>query len=154
MDTAIIHSGNSLKIHRFLKSGPQPFFSQQGAKKIIVTACHLCKLKLPFTSPDVIWTIPKNFLTSWIDFTVLPCYLNSSKKITCLLGKLKTEFTSVIAKSTSPGLLDSSFFARWSVWLSIRWTCMLCTVVCAKILNEIFLHINELLLQYNFFKNC
>ena len=43
----------------------------QGAKKIIFTACHLGKLKLAFTSPDVISTSPKNFLTSRIDFTVL-----------------------------------------------------------------------------------
>ena len=31
------------------------------------------------------------------------CYSNSSKNIACLTGKLKTEFTSPIAKSTSPG---------------------------------------------------
>ena len=43
----------------------------QGAKKIIFTACHLGKLKLAFTSPDVISTSPKNFLTSRIDGTVL-----------------------------------------------------------------------------------
>ena len=43
----------------------------QGAKKIIFTACHLGKLKLAFTSPDVISTSPKSFLTSRIDFTVL-----------------------------------------------------------------------------------
>ena len=44
---------------------------QQGAKKIIFTACHSGKLKLAFTSPDVISTSPKNVLTSRIDFTVL-----------------------------------------------------------------------------------
>ena len=43
----------------------------QDAKKIIFTACHLGKLKLVFTSPDVISTSPKNVLTSRIDFTVL-----------------------------------------------------------------------------------
>ena len=43
----------------------------QGAKKIIFTACHLGKLKLAFTSPGVISTSPKSFLTSRIDFTVL-----------------------------------------------------------------------------------
>ena len=42
---------------------------KQGAKKIIFTACHLGKLKLAFTSPDVISTSPKNFLTSRIDFS-------------------------------------------------------------------------------------
>ena len=44
---------------------------QQGAKKIIFTACHSGKLKLAFTSPDVISTSPKIFLTSRIDFTAL-----------------------------------------------------------------------------------
>ena len=34
------------------------------------------------------------------------------KKFTCLLGKLKTEFTSPIAKSTGAGLSDMTFFAR------------------------------------------
>ena len=43
----------------------------QGAKKIIFTACHSGKLKLAFTSPDVMSTSPKNFLTSRIDLTVL-----------------------------------------------------------------------------------
>ena len=42
-------------------------------------------------------------------------YSNSSKNITCMLGKLKTEFTSLIAKSTNPGLSDTTFFAR--CWL-------------------------------------
>ena len=41
------------------------------AKKVIFTACHLGKLKLAFTSPNVISTCPPNFLMSRIDFTVL-----------------------------------------------------------------------------------
>ena len=40
------------------------------------------------------------------------CYLNSSKNITCPSGKLKTELSSPIAKSTGPGLSDTTFFAR------------------------------------------
>ena len=43
------------------------------------------------------------------------CYSNSSKDLTCPSGKLKTEFTGPIAKSTSPGLSDSTFFARCSL---------------------------------------
>ena len=43
----------------------------QGTKKIIFTACHSGKLKLAFTSPDIISTSPKSLLTSRIDFTVL-----------------------------------------------------------------------------------
>ena len=46
----------------------------QGAKKIIFTASHSGKLKLAFTSPDIISTSPKSFLTGRIDFTVLPSF--------------------------------------------------------------------------------
>ena len=66
----------------------------QGAKKIIFTAS------------------PKSFLTSRIHFTILLLF-EFLKKITCTSGKLKTEFTSPKAKSTSPGLSDTTFFARW-----------------------------------------
>ena len=86
---------------------------EQDAKKIIFTASHSGKLKLAFTSPDVISTSPKSFLTSRIDFTVLPLFKFRKKNITCWSGKLKTEFTSPIAKSTSPGISDTTFFARW-----------------------------------------
>ena len=43
----------------------------QGAKKVIFTACHSGKLRLAYTSPNVISTSPKIFLMSIIDFTVL-----------------------------------------------------------------------------------
>ena len=42
-----------------------------GAKKVIFTACHLGKLKLTFTSPNVISTSLKNVLMRPIDLTVL-----------------------------------------------------------------------------------
>ena len=41
------------------------------------------------------------------------CRLNSSKCSTCPSGKLRTEFTSPIAKSTSSRLSDTTFFAGW-----------------------------------------
>ena len=43
--------------------------------------------------------------------------LNSSKNFTCLSGKLSSKFTSLIAKFPSPGLSDTTCFARWSVVL-------------------------------------
>ena len=43
----------------------------QGAKKITFTAYHSGKLKLAFTSADVISTSLRCFLTSRIDFIVL-----------------------------------------------------------------------------------
>ena len=47
------------------------FVIETGYKKVIFTACHSGKLKLAFTSPNVISTSPKIFLMSRIDFTVL-----------------------------------------------------------------------------------
>ena len=58
----------------------------KGAKKIIFKACHLGKLKLAFTSPDVISTSPKNFLTSRIDFILLFKFL---KKHHLPIGQVK-----------------------------------------------------------------
>ena len=50
----------------------------------------------------------------WADwFHSSSVILEFLKNCTCPLGKLKTEFTSPIAKSTSPGLLDTTFFACW-----------------------------------------
>ena len=83
----------------------------RGAKKVIFTACHSGKLKLTFTSPNIISTSPKNVLMSKL-ISQFFCNLNSSKNFICPLGKLITEFTSPIAKSTSPGLSNTTFFAR------------------------------------------
>ena len=71
----------------------------QGAKKVSLTACHSGKLKLTFTSPNIISTSPKNVLVSRLISQFL-CKLNSSKNS-----------TSPIAKSTNPGLSDTTFFA-------------------------------------------
>ena len=76
----------------------------QGAKIIFTIAFHAGKLKLAFTSPDVTSSSPKSFLTSRIDFTVLLLF-KFLKKPHLPARQVKTEFT-------SPGLLDSTFFAR------------------------------------------
>ena len=57
--------------------------------------------------PDVISTSSKSFLTRRIDFTVLLLFA-FLKKHHFSVGK--SEFSSPIAKSTSPGLSDSTFF--------------------------------------------
>ena len=75
--------------------------------------CHLGRLKLTFTGPNIISTSPKNVLMSRL-ISQFFCNLNSSKNFTCPSGKLITELTSLIAKSTSPRLSDTTFFARWS----------------------------------------
>ena len=69
----IDNSANFSNEKKYLQSFPWcPFFENtwQGAKKFIFTACHSGKLKREFTSPDVISTNSKSFLTSGIDFTV------------------------------------------------------------------------------------
>ena len=100
--------------HRFwkkIKKNNKKYSS--GCKNIMFTACHSGKLKLAFTSPDIISTSPKSFLTSRI-ISLFFCYSNSSKDI-----KLKTEFNSPIAKSTSPGLSPTTFFVRCSYKFSL-----------------------------------
>ena len=84
----------------------------QGAKKLHFTACHSGKQQLACTSPQVISTSPKPFLISRIDYNPSVNYLNfPPPKSTCPWGTLK-KITSLIAKSTSPGLTDTTFFAR------------------------------------------
>ena len=83
----------------------------QGAKKVIFTACHSGKLKLTFTSPNIISTSPKNVFMSRL-ISKFFNNLNSLKTFTCPSGKLIREFTSQM-ESTSPGLSDTTFFARW-----------------------------------------
>ena len=71
--------------------------------------------ELAFTSPVVIPTSPKSFLTSknWFHSSSV-IQIPQKTSLACRLpGKLKTEFTSPKTKSTSPELSDTTFFARW-----------------------------------------
>ena len=90
------------------------FLEIQGAKKIIFSACQLGKLMLAFTSPNMISTSPKRVLMSRIDFTVL-LQFEFHKKHHLPIGQVKNRiFTSPKAKSTSPRLSDTTFFALWN----------------------------------------
>ena len=89
----------------------------QGAKKVVCTAYHSGKLKLTVTSPNIITTSPKNVLMSRLISHF--CNLNPSKNFICPSGKLRREFISPIAKSTSPRLLDTTFFAHWLKWCAM-----------------------------------
>ena len=99
--------------------------SGAGCKENHFKAFLFGKLKLAFTSLNIISTTPKNFLTFCLAELISQffCYSNSSKTITCLSGKLKTEFTSLIAKSTSLWLSDTTLSARcWWIALCSFWT--------------------------------
>ena len=52
---------DDLKDGHHIYCGTQKTVNTQGAKKVIFTACHSGKLKLAFTSPNVISTRPKIF---------------------------------------------------------------------------------------------
>ena len=70
--------------------------------------------------PNIISTSCKNFLMSRL-ISQFFCNLNSSRNFTCLSGKLITEFTSPIAKSTSPRLMNTTFFAHCWVYAVSCW---------------------------------
>ena len=86
---------------------PEEAMGLQMQCKPFVTPCHLGKLKLAFTSPNVILAtgvVPKTFW--WAELiSQFFCYLYYSKNFTCPSGKLRIGFT-------SPGLSDTTFFAR------------------------------------------
>ena len=96
------------------RSNPLPFQvplifgrkGSQGVKKVSFTACH------SGTSPQVISNSPKTLfvLQHWLQSF---CNLNFPQKQHLPSDKLRTKITSTIAKSTSPGLSDTTFFARW-----------------------------------------
>ena len=75
----------------------------QGAKKIIFTACYSGKLKLALSSPDIISTSPRNFLTSRIDFTVLLLFEFLKKKRHLLVGQVKQNSLARQQNPLAPG---------------------------------------------------
>ena len=84
--------------------------TDQGAKKVGFTACHSGKLLLVCTSPRVFQVARKKLFDEqhWLQFF---CNLNFPKELH-LPFKLRTGFPSPVVKSTSPGLSDTTFFAR------------------------------------------
>ena len=99
----------------------------QGAKKDSFMACHLGKLLLVCTSP-------KTFFISSIDYSSSAIWISQKR----------TEFTSPIAKSTSPRLSDTTFFARcpfmsYYYYSPLKYGCSLsnaCFVIGQKILVD------------------
>ena len=119
--------------------GSSKIMEYQGAKKVIFTACQSCKLKPAFTYPNVISAFWWAELTSHFF-----CKLNSSKYFTCPSGKLRTEFTSPIAKSTSPGLSNTTFF--------VHCTCILGAWLPRGVSTYLFTQMPELLVQNSTFQ--
>ena len=103
-----------------------PFTQTTDVKKIIFIACHSGKLKQALIAQTSFQLALKAFSRVEL-ISQFMCYSNSSKNITCPSSKLKTELTSLIAKSTSPGLLDTIFFARWVIhlmsYIFFKWSC-------------------------------
>ena len=87
-------------------------YLQQGAKKVGFMAYHSGKLLLVCTSQKSLLSSPKNLWWEALITVIFFCNLNFPKNFTCPLGKLRTGFTGSIAKFTSPGLSDTTLFAR------------------------------------------
>ena len=79
----------------------------QGAKKVSFTAFHSGKLLLVCTKS--LLSSQKIYLMSSIDYSSSVIWISQK---TSLAVKLRTGFTSPIAKSTSPGLSDMTLFAH------------------------------------------
>ena len=99
----------------FFSSTQKPKFSNsslirnmQGAKKITFTGCHSGKLKLAFTSPEVISTSPKSFLTRRIDFTVLLLF-EFFKKHHLPIGQVKNRIHKPDSKIHQPWAIGHYF---------------------------------------------
>ena len=85
------------RIHKLVVSGCN-------AKKVIFKACHSGKLKLTFTSPNIISTSPKKRVDEYNWFHSSSVIWIPQKNFTCPSGKFKrTEYR------------FTTFFARW-VW--------------------------------------
>ena len=91
------------------------------AEKIMYVKIWTCQGAKSFLQLDI-WASWSYHLLAQMSFHLAPklfwwaklisqffCYSNSSKNITYPSGKLKTEFTSPIAKSTSHGLSNTTF---------------------------------------------
>ena len=104
----------SIKQFQTIKGVQKPHLCHctwKGAKKSILTACHSGKLKLAFTSPNVISTSPKSFLTSRIDLTVL-LQFEFLKKHHLPIGQVKNRIHQPKTRIHQPWLSDTTFFAR------------------------------------------
>ena len=80
-------------------------------RKSVLQLYRSSKWQPTFTSPGVILISQEKSFEEQGEFQFF-CNVNFLKKIVCLSGKLRTKFTSPIAKSTSPRLLDMTFFAH------------------------------------------
>ena len=105
-------------------------------------ACHLDQLLLVCTSP-------KMFFISSIDYSSSAIWISQKR----------TEFTSPIAKSTSPGLPDTTFFARcpfvsYYYYSPLKYGCSLfnaCFVIVQKILVDSSRHDFVMIVTFHLF---
>ena len=89
----------------------------QGAKKVSFTACHSGKLKVAFTIAQMLLQLaPKTFW--WVELiSQFFCNLNFSKKLSYPFGKVRTKFTTPVAKFTRLRQSDSAatFYQPWII---------------------------------------
>ena len=81
-------------------------------RKSVLQPAILASCSYPVLAHKSFQLAPKPFLISRIDYNPSVIWI-FPKNSTCLSGKLRTKITSSIAKSTSPGLSDTTFLAGW-----------------------------------------
>ena len=98
-----------LLVPRFTEQTHYKKKPNSGCKEVMFTACHSDELELTFTSPNIISTSPKSVW--WADWfrSSSVIWIPQKTSLACMMGKLRKEFSSPIAKSTSPGPSDTYF---------------------------------------------
>ena len=94
--------------------------TMQGAKKVTFTACHLGKLKLTFTSPNIISTSPKNVLMS--------------RLISQFLFNLDSSKTSLARRASYNRIHQPDSKTHQPRAIGLYPLCTKCTKNCAKLL--------------------
>ena len=115
------------------------YWTYQGAKKVSFTAYCSSKRQPTFTSPGVILISQEKSCEEQGEFQFF-CNVNFLKKIVCPSGKLRTKFTSPIAKSTSPRLLDMTFFVHCILIIVII---ILTDIILSLLTNKNSMHISS-----------
>ena len=98
--------------YKFLRSKYIEWDARIRMQRMLVLWLPFGQVVASMYSPKSLLSSPKKFLMSGIDCSSSVIWI-SPKKFTCPSGKLRTDFTSPIAKSTSPRPSDTTFFVRY-----------------------------------------
>ena len=90
----------------------KPYSTHPGCKESHFYSLPFWPAEASLYQPKSYFNQPSNFFMGRLDFTNLLYFEFIKKNSLAHWASLRTEFTSPIAKSTSPGLSDTTFFAH------------------------------------------